>query len=264
VTKLVFPVVGRVDFHDDFGEPRGQGRHEGNDLVAAKRAPVVAVEDGKIKLWTTSARAGCMLYLYGASGTTYFYIHLNDDLTKRNDNRGKCVAGVAYWPGIKDGQAVKAGQPIAYVGDSGDADGTPHLHFEVHPGDGAAVDPFPYLTAAERLFFLAPAKATVTLSMTGAVLDVVPGQLRVRVDTLRVLPGATVLTKVRRPLVLAVPRDASVQRLTPSGVAGGSIALTAARKGQAAAVLTQPVVPSLEVELGRDGVLSAAQILLGE
>ena len=50
-----------------------------------------------------------MLYLYGKSGTTYMYIHLNNDLTNRNDNRGKCVAGTAYAPGLKDGQTVAAG-----------------------------------------------------------------------------------------------------------------------------------------------------------
>jgi len=45
-----------------------------------------------------------MLYLYGDSGTTYLYIHLDNDLTAKNDNRGKCVAGVAYAKGLKDGR----------------------------------------------------------------------------------------------------------------------------------------------------------------
>jgi hypothetical protein len=53
-----------------------------------------------------------MLYLYGASGTTYLYIHLNNDLTMKNDNRGKCVAGVAYARGLKNGAKVQAGQII--------------------------------------------------------------------------------------------------------------------------------------------------------
>ena len=53
-----------------------------------------------------------MLYLYGASGTTYIYIHLNNDLTAKNDNKGKCVAGGSYWKGLKDGARVAAGQPI--------------------------------------------------------------------------------------------------------------------------------------------------------
>ena len=123
-----------------------RGRRAGTRATTSsrpKKSPVVAVEDGKIKFWTTSARAGCMLYLYGASGTTYLYIHLNNDVTMANDNRGKCVAGGSYWPGLKDGAKVVAGQAIGFVGDSGDADGTPHLHFEVHPHDGAADEPVP-------------------------------------------------------------------------------------------------------------------------
>ena len=263
VPQLVFPVVGPVEYHDDFGEPRVGHGHQGNDLLAPRRSPAVATEDGRIKFWTSSSLAGCMLYLYGASGTTYLYIHLNNDLTKRNDNRGKCVAGVAYWPGIKDGARVKAGQPIGFVGDSGDADGTPHLHFEVHPNDGAAVSPFPYLQTALHMLFVAPTKSTVTLSMSGSVLAVEPAALKVRVDTLRVLPGTTVMTKLGRPLVLSVPADALVQRLLPSGLAGGTVPLTEARKGQAVTLLTQPVAASLDVQVGRDGVLSAAQIVLG-
>ena len=116
--------------------------------MTPRRSPAVAAEAGKVKFHTTSARAGCMLYLYGESGTTYLYIHLNNDLTAKNDNRGKCVAGIAYWKGLKDGARVEAGQPIAYIGDSGDANRpAPHLHFEVHPGDGAAVSPYRYLRA---------------------------------------------------------------------------------------------------------------------
>ena len=53
---------------------------------------------------------------------------------------------------------MKAGQQIAYNGDSGDAEGIYHLHFEVHPKDGADVDPFPYLNAATRLLFALPTK----------------------------------------------------------------------------------------------------------
>jgi len=93
-----------------------------------------------------------MLYLYGQSGTTYQYIHLNNDVTRRNDNRGSCVAGVAYAPGLRSGDEVQGGQLLGFVGDSGDADGLhPHLHFELHPGGGAAVSPYPWLVRAERL-----------------------------------------------------------------------------------------------------------------
>ena len=64
-----------------------------------------------------------MLYLYGDSGTMYEYIHLNNDVTMKNDNRGKCVAGMSYAKGLKDGAKVTAGQQIGYLGDSGDANG---------------------------------------------------------------------------------------------------------------------------------------------
>jgi murein DD-endopeptidase MepM/ murein hydrolase activator NlpD len=150
--RIIFPVVGTVTYTDDFGDPRWQGGHEGNDIVADWRAPVVAVETGRVVFWTKSASAGCMLYLYGKSGTSYRYIHLNNDLTAKNDNRGGCVPGVSFAPGLRDGEDVRAGQLIGYVGDSGDANGIhPHLHFELHPGDGAAVSPYRWLRRAERL-----------------------------------------------------------------------------------------------------------------
>src|SRR5213082_2596704 len=96
VPRLVFPVIGAVTYSDDFGAPRAGGPHQGNDILAERKSPAVAVESGKVKFWTTSATAGCMLYLYGDSGTMYEYIHLNNDLTSGNDNRGKCVQGVSY------------------------------------------------------------------------------------------------------------------------------------------------------------------------
>ena len=60
-----------------------------------------------------------MLYLDGRSGTTYLYIHLNNDLTDGNDNRGRCVNGVAFPRGLHSGDRVAAGQLVGYVGDSG-------------------------------------------------------------------------------------------------------------------------------------------------
>lgn len=150
--RIIFPIIGHATYVDDFGDPRPGGIHEGNDILARRKAPVVAVEAGKIGFWTTSASAGCMLYLHGHSGTMYEYIHLNNDLTNGNDNKGSCIAGVAYAPGLKDGAHVRAGELIGYVGDSGDANGLhPHLHFELHPHGGDAVSPYKWLRRARHL-----------------------------------------------------------------------------------------------------------------
>ena len=114
-------------FAGDFGAPRPQGPHEGNDIMSVRHAPAVAAEAGKVAFETGSGRAGCMLRLYGKSGTEYVYIHLNNDLGPTNDNKGNCVQGVSFAKGLKDGQKVAAGQLVGYVGDSGDADGLqPH------------------------------------------------------------------------------------------------------------------------------------------
>ena len=154
VSATVVPRRRARQYTNDYGAPRPQGSHEGNDIMAPRRALAVATEAGKVKFWTHSAAAGCMLYLYGKSGTTYLYIHLNNDLTNHNDNRGKCVAGTSYAPGLKDGAKVQAGQLLGFVGDSGDANGiATHLHFEVHPHDGGATNPYPYLNRAYRPLF---------------------------------------------------------------------------------------------------------------
>jgi murein DD-endopeptidase MepM/ murein hydrolase activator NlpD len=116
--RIVFPVLGTVEFSDDFGAPRPQGRHEGVDILAPRHALALAAEPGRVRFYTGSSRAGCMLYLDGRSGTTYLYIHLNNDLTDGNDNRGRCVNGVAFPRGLKTGDRVAAGQLIGYVGDS--------------------------------------------------------------------------------------------------------------------------------------------------
>jgi hypothetical protein len=207
VPTLIFPVAGPTTYTDDFGQPRAGGPHQGNDLLAAKRTPVVAVESGKITFWTTSASAGCMLYLHGASGTMYEYIHLNNDLTNGNDNRGKCVPGVAYAPGLKNGAKVTAGQMLGYVGDSGDANGIhPHLHFEVHPKGGKAVSPFPFLKKAAHLLIPAPAAGSpFTLRLTGTVVAADPQQLTINVASLTAWPSHLKQSKLNRIVTLTLP-----------------------------------------------------------
>jgi hypothetical protein len=257
---IVFPVVGPYRYTNDFGDPRPQGHHEGNDILAPKKSPVVAVEDGKIKFWTTSARAGCMLYLYGASGTTYLYIHLNNDVTMANDNRGKCVAGGSYWPGLKDGAKVVAGQAIGFVGDSGDADGTPHLHFEVHPHDGGAANPFTHLNRATRILFTAPRGSAVTLSLKGSIVAADDTQLTLKVQTATVFPSGLKLLGLRKPMVLTLTQAALVD---VPGTPSGSVADRAGSLvGKSVIVLTLPAKTSLDTQAAKDRSFSAARVVL--
>ncbi len=259
---IIFPVVGQVQYVDDFGAPRPGGRHQGNDLMAAKKSAAVAPESGKVKYWATSRAAGCMLYLYGDSGTTYYYIHLNNDLTMRNDNRGKCVKGVAYT--VANGARVAAGQQIAYVGDSGDANGgNSHLHFEVHPGGGRAVSPYPYLQKAYKLLFAAKAGTPFALTLTGTVVSATIGRVVVNVSTSQAWPSGLVLTKLNRSIVVTVPATTIVQTLGSTGVARTIANVTLAQNGDKVVVWTQPAPASLKAQRGDDGVLSAALIQLG-
>ena len=254
VPPLLFPVVGAVTYTDDFGQARAGGTHQGNDLLANKRAPAVAVESGTVGFWTTSANAGCMLYLHGDSGTSYRYIHLNNDLTSGNDNKGKCVAGVSYATGLIDGQHVEAGQTIGYVGDSGDANGIhPHLHFEVHPRDGKAVDPFPLLKKAGHLLVAAPPAGTAfTLKLTGTIVSATDTELSLVVAALTSWPSHLKQTKLNRPLTITIPADAAVN---------GD--LTAALPGQKVVVWTLAAPGTVAAISGEPDALSADRILLG-
>jgi hypothetical protein len=261
VPMLIFPVAGPTTYIDDFGQARPGGAHQGNDLMAAKKTPVVAVEPGKVKFWTTSASAGCMLYLYGVSGTTYMYIHLNNDLTMRNDNRGKCAPGGSYARGLKDGAKVQAGQMIGYVGDSGDADGVAsHLHFEVHPGGGAAVSPFPYLQSAQHLLFYAKTGTPFSLALTGTVVSTTDTTLTVTVSQLQAFPMNLTLKKLTQQLILTVPSTATV--LQKSSQTPG-LRLLAAYQGEPVVVWTQPALATTKAMLGADGALTAALVQLG-
>ncbi|HEY6836730.1 MAG TPA: M23 family metallopeptidase [Gaiellaceae bacterium] len=260
---IVFPVLGPTTYTDDFGAPRAGGPHQGIDMLAPKRALALAAEAGKIKFWTHSATAGCMLYLYGASGTTYYYIHLNNDLTKANDNRGKCVAGTAYAKGLKNGAKVSAGQVIGYVGDSGDANGLhPHLHFELHPDGGKAVDPYQWLQTGQHLLFAAPRGSPFTLELRGTVAGVTDTSIRVKVATTNAWPMRQRQTKLKRKLLVDVPAAALVQTVAKLGGPGTPATLADADTGQAVDVWTVVAPASLKAERGDDLALSASLVSL--
>jgi hypothetical protein len=131
---FVFPVYGPHNYTDTFGAFRADtGFHEGNDIFAAAGTPLVAVCDGSLNRVGTLPISGNRLWVKCKTGDSFFYAHLS-----------------AYASDAHDGLRVKAGQVIGFVGSTGDAEQTPpHCHFEVHPGDGKAVDPYPFLRAWE-------------------------------------------------------------------------------------------------------------------
>jgi hypothetical protein len=260
--QIVFPLVGPAQyFAGDFGAPRPQGRHQGNDIMSVRHAPAVAAEPGRVEFETGSGRAGCMLRLHGDSGTDYVYIHLNNDLGTTNDNRGRCVQGVAFARGLKSGDTVAAGDLVGYVGDSGDADGIqPHLHFEIHPNGGGAVDPYATLRRAQRLLFYAPAGAPFTLALTGIVkgADVDAGTLRLQVDSLRWWPNGLAVSKLGKILTLD-SSIASVEALKTNATRSAS---ASAQRGQKVTVWTAPAPASRDAQLGKAGALVAARIVV--
>jgi Peptidase family M23 len=256
-------VLGPTTYTDDFGDARAGGAHQGIDMVAPKRALALAAEPGMVKFSARSATAGCMLYLYGASGTTYYYIHLNNDLTKRNDNRGKCVAGVAFAKGLKNNAKVSAGQVVGYVGDSGDADGArSHLHFELHPSGGRAVDPYTWLESGQHLLFAAPRGSPFTLELRGTVTGVTDTSIRVKVATVSAWPMRQRQTKLKRRLLVDVPDSALVQTVAKIGGPGTAATLADARTGQAVDIWTAVAPATLKAERGDDLALSASLVSL--
>jgi murein DD-endopeptidase MepM/ murein hydrolase activator NlpD len=121
-----------------FGQPRPGGRtHEGIDLMATLGQEIYAVGNGTLIRQAIDGNADATLsgnawklQLSDGTGTYYFYAHLSK-----------------FADGLKLGDSVTIGQLLGYVGDTGDpGPGNYHLHFEVHPKGGAAVDPFPLLT----------------------------------------------------------------------------------------------------------------------
>ncbi len=134
-----FPTGRPCWYADTWQAPRGVGAdgkprfHEGVDVIAATGTPLFAVDDGRITRLNSSTRGGIQLYLTRDDGTYYFYGHLS-----------------RYADGIAVGQRVTAGQLIGFVGQTGDAvQSVPHLHFEIHPGGGAAVNPFAAVKAVD-------------------------------------------------------------------------------------------------------------------
>jgi len=131
-TLQAFPVQGRCGFTDTWQASRPGGRqHEGVDIIGARGLAIYAVADGVIsKMLTGGALSGNSIRLTIADGTYFFYAHLD-----------------GFAAGLTAGQTVRAGQIIGYLGSTGATSN--HLHFEVHPKGGAAVNPYPLVKAVD-------------------------------------------------------------------------------------------------------------------
>jgi murein DD-endopeptidase MepM/ murein hydrolase activator NlpD len=140
--RLDVPVDGidRKTLRDTFAEGRTGHVHEAIDILAPRGTPVVAVEDGRIEKLFTSERGGLTVYQFDPGRTyCYYYAHLD-----------------RYAPGLKEGQTVKRGQILGYVGTSGNASPqTPHLHFTIFKlaadrrwWQGTPINPFPLWAAS--------------------------------------------------------------------------------------------------------------------
>jgi hypothetical protein len=256
---IVFPLVGVAELTKSWGDGRANGSHAGEDIMSPRRAAVVAAEAGRVKWHTTSWRAGCMLYLYGASGTTYLYIHLNNDRTLRNDNQGGCKAGTTFT--VADGAKVEAGQQIAWNGDSGDADGNPHLHFEVHPNNGTDVDPYPYLLTATRHLFPAQLGNKTTVAVRGAVLAAGAGFIDVEATSVRWWPNGRWTTIAPFPVRFSTVAGAVVDP-SLAGLVDGTAPRSLGLEKPFVRVVSVAAPATLDAMRGTGDALVAARISL--
>ena len=127
VAGIVCPMHGSA-YGDTFGAPRSGGRsHEGVDMLAPHGTPIYAVAGG-YATFKQNSLGGNAVSLSGDNGTRYYYAHLSS------------------FEGSS--RRVAQGEVIGYNGDTGNASGVPHLHFEIHPGGGSAINPTPSVRAA--------------------------------------------------------------------------------------------------------------------
>jgi murein DD-endopeptidase MepM/ murein hydrolase activator NlpD len=137
----VFPVYGPVQFSDTFGAARADvSWHHGDDIFAPLGSPILAVADGTLFSVGWNRIGGNRIWLRDREGNYFYYAHL-----------------AAFTTLAVDGAKVRAGDVIGFVGNTGDAAGTPyHLHFEIHPvtllglGYDGAVNPTSYLLRWQR------------------------------------------------------------------------------------------------------------------
>lgn len=139
---MIIPVagIGPSGIRDMFNESRGSRRHEAIDILAPKGTPVIATDDGIVKKLFTSKPGGLTVYQFDPDQRfCYYYAHLD-----------------RYAAGLHEGQNLRRGEVLGYVGTTGNAGNTPHLHFALIRLDkdrrwwkGTYVNPYPYLAGGK-------------------------------------------------------------------------------------------------------------------
>jgi len=123
---VVCPVAGGASFIDSWGYPRSGGRrHKGTDMFKGRGAPLVAMYSGTVRV-SSHSLGGRQVYVYGDNGVFYYYAHLD-----------------SWAAGLSTGDRVSRGETIGYMGDTGNARGSPHLHLGMGPIGGGLVNPYP-------------------------------------------------------------------------------------------------------------------------
>ena len=221
-----FPVQGLCWFSDSWGAPRSGGRrHEGVDMITKTGQKIYAADDGvltKQYIDAPGSLSGNGWRLTRADGTYFFYAHLS-----------------AFADGLKVGTPVVAGQIIGLVGMTGAA-GTPHLHFEVHPGGGAPINPTPTVTAVNGC------KITAIPAQPAAVAPV---------STTTAAPTTTVAATTTTTTVASLPALAATANSRWTFIAPQTVLNTNGARMTAGAVRTVPIT-------GARGALAGAPAVL--
>jgi len=133
-TRLPVPVQGVTprQLTDTWGAARSQGRrHEGIDIFAARGTPVLSATEGVVTQIGTNNLGGKVVWVLGPGRQMHYYAHLDG------------------YADISRGQRVAAGDVLGYVGNTGNARGTPpHLHYGIYKG--GAINPYPLLKASAK------------------------------------------------------------------------------------------------------------------
>jgi hypothetical protein len=151
VRDITFPVGPDWDYHfsDTYGAARSGSRsHIGTDIMTDQMAPLVAAVDGRVSYLVDKDDGwGLAIYIEDSDGYSYRYLHVNNDTPGTDD--GKEIRFYAFPKNIVRGSQVKAGDLIAFAGDSGNAEWVAHhLHFELWTPSKQAINAYPSLMAA--------------------------------------------------------------------------------------------------------------------